>query len=221
MAISATGSTTSATNSLNQTMGAFRDANFLQIILSEITNQDPLNPADTSKMVESMRQLQTLANSTYEKFRADVTWGQQLVGQVVNVGQMGITADEAKTYTDAGLKPDVGFGTVDGRIDSFKVVNETVWVSVNGKDYPIDNVKQVHNDVYNTQALADASTRLLGMRVQYAGTDASGKPTSKSGIVTSVGYDEDGKLSLGIDSKGYIHFNDITAITVPSSTTTN
>jgi hypothetical protein len=58
------------------------------------------------------------------------------------------------------------------------------------------------------------------MRVQYAATDAAGKPTAKTGIVTSVGYDDEGKLSLGIDSKGYIHFNDITAITVPSDTAT-
>ena len=56
--------------------------------------------------------------------------------------------------------------------------------------------------------------------MKYSGTDSSGKATSKEGIVTSVGYDDAGKISLGIDSKGYIHFDDITAITVPTAAST-
>ena len=210
MAITAVDTGNTADKTLNNQLTAFRDANFLQIILTEITNQDPLNPSDTSKMVESMRQLQTLANTTFEKFRADVGWAQGLVGKVVNVSQMGITADEAKSYQDAGLNVDSGYANIDGRVDSFKVVNQTVWVSMDGKDYPVDNIKQVRSDTYNTQDLTSTAQRLLGTTVKYSSSAAGG---TSSGVVTSVGYDDSGKIALGIDGKGYIKFDALLAIT--------
>lgn len=203
-------SSTSASNALNNQLSAFRDANFMQIILTEVTNQDPMNPSDTSKMVESMQQLQALANTNYEKFRADVTWGQGLVGKMVNVSQMGITDAEAKSYKDAGLNVDVGYNNLNGRVDSFKVVNQSVWVTVNGKDYPVDNVKQVKSDTYNTQDLTETAQRLLGTTVKYTSNASGG---SSTGTVTSVGYDDNGKLALGINGKGYITYDSLLAIT--------
>lgn len=214
MAITAVDTGNNANKTLNNQLTAFRDANFLQIILTEITNQDPLNPSDTSKMVESMRQLQTLANTSFEKFRADVGWAQGLVGKVVNVSQMGITEDEAKTYADSGLNVDVGYANLDGRVESFKVVNQSVWVSMNGKDYPVDNIKQVRSDTYNTQDLTDTAQRLLGTTVKYTSSAASG---SSTGVVTSVGFDDAGKIALGIDGKGYIRFDSLLAITANGS----
>lgn len=210
---SAASASTSTTSSLNSQLDAFRQANFLQIMMAEITNQDPLNPTDTSKMVESMQQLQQLANSTYQKFRQDIGWSQSLVGQNVTITQVGATAAQKQAYTNSGLNVDVGYGTVDGKVDGFKVVNSTVWLSVNGHDYPADNVQQVHSDTYDTGKLLDTANRMLGMSVQYV--DATGATTQ--GTVTSVGYDDAGKIMLGVGNS-YVYPDSITAITVPGST---
>jgi hypothetical protein len=194
---------------------AFGSADFLSIMLSEITNQDPLNPSDTSKMVESMRQLQVLANTASEKFRADVTWAQQMVGQMVNVTQVMATPEQQQDMKDVGLNPDVGYGNKDIRIDGFRVIDQTVWVQAqDGKQYPIDNIKQVLNNRFDTDALAEISNRLLGMRVGYlSGTDGT---TRKEGVVTGVGYDSDGKINLAVDG-GYIRYDDVIAISVPTT----
>lgn len=193
---------------------AFADADFLSIMLTEITNQDPLNPSDTSKMVESMRQLQVLANTQNQKFRDDVTWGGELVGSVVNVTQVSATEAEKKAYYNAGLNPDFGYGNKDIRVEGFVVVDKRVWLRTDdGKNYPIDNVKQIRNDNFDTDALVEASNRLLGMRVGYLAGD---KGERKEGVVSSVGYDSDGRVVLGIDG-GYVRYDDVVAITVPNT----
>jgi len=209
------GSSTSASAKANQQ--AFGDADFLSIMLTEITNQDPLAPSDTSKMVESMRQLQVLANTANEKFRADVSWGQQMVGSMVNVTQVSATAAELEAYKNSGLNPDVGFGNKDIRVEGFIVVNQEVWVRTDdGKDYPIDNIKQVRNDQFDTDALVETSNRLLGMRIGYL-TGSDGKRAE--GVVSSVGYDSDGKVVLAVNG-GYVRYDDVVSITVPDKTST-
>lgn len=210
--ISALGSTASSNTNSKATQQAFKDADFLSIMLTEITNQDPLSPSDTSKMVESMRQLQVLANTASEKFRADVTWAQQVVGTVVNVTQVVATESEKQAYINSGLNPDVGFGNKDIRVEGFIVVDQEVWLSTDdGKNYPIDNIKQIRNDSFDTDALVETSNRLLGMRVGYLSGSDGGR---KEGVVSSVGYDTDGKVVLGIDD-GYVRYDDIVSITVP------
>lgn len=207
------GSSSAAQADPKATQQAFGDADFLSIMLTEITNQDPLAPSDTSKMVESMRQLQVLSNTANEKFRADVSWAQELVGKTVNVTQVVATEKEKQAYYNAGLKPDIGFGNKDIRVQGFTVVGQQVWLKTDGdKDYPIDNIKQIRNDSYDTNALVEASNRLLGMSVSYlSGTDGS----RKQGTVASVGYDANGAVVLGIDG-GYVRYDDIVAITVPT-----
>lgn len=209
-AATATVGTSTAAKSNQQ---AFGDADFLSIMLSEITNQDPLNPSDTSKMVESMRQLQSMANTANEKNRADITWAQQLVGSMVNVGQVVATEAEKTAYLNYGLVPDVGYGNKDIRVEGFRVVDKKVWIaSSDGKNYPIDNVQQVLNNRFDTNALAEASNRLLGMKVGYI---SDSKGTRKEGVVTSVGYNADGAITLSVNGT-YVRYDDVVAISVPS-----
>jgi flagellar hook assembly protein FlgD len=212
--VSALSNGTAAKADPKATQQAFGDADFLSIMLTEITNQDPLAPSDTSKMVESMRQLQVLSNTANEKFRADVTWAQQLVGKNVNVSQVVATEEERLADVNAGLNPDIGFGNKEIRVQGFTLVGQQVWLHTDsGKDYPIDNIKQIRNDSFDTNALVEASNRLLGMSVSYlSGSDGA----RKQGTVASVGYDANGAVVLGIDG-GYVRYDDIVAITVPTT----
>ena len=67
--------------------GSLRDADFMKILLSEITNQDPFKPQDSAQIVEGMQKLQELANSRYEKSRDDQRWARDLIGGSVSVQQ--------------------------------------------------------------------------------------------------------------------------------------
>ena len=211
----------SANGSLAAVQGqnsAFRNADFLQIMLSELTNQDPMSPQDTSKMVEEMQQLQQLANTQYQGFRDDLKWGEQLVGQKVTVLQDNITADAAKSLQQAGVNPDVGYTTVTGTVQSFRSVNESVWVTVNGKDYPIANVQQLAAGNHDGTYLAQLSQGILGATAGYAADPADSTSSAGSGKVTGVSLDASGTPFITVDGQ-QIAYSRVNSITMPSSTT--
>lgn len=214
MTISATSAAGAGTTDQLAGQQAFRQADFLKIMLAEITNQDPLQPSETAKMIENMKALQELANTNYTKFRNDVRWAQDLVGKTVNVQQVSLTGEEKTKLLNKGLAPDVGFGNLDGKIEGFRVVDEQVWVSIGGKDYPVDNIKQVRTANRDPDELARVSSQLMGMRVSYWGETPTDR---KEGIVSSVGYDPDGNVLLGVGND-YARYDRLLAITVPPRT---
>ncbi len=194
-ALSSSTQTSSATSAANAQSDAFRNADFLKIMLSELAHQDPLQPQETSKIVENMQKLQELANTQFTKFRADIGWGQQLLGKTVNVQQMMIGESEKQKLTNAGVRPDVGYGNHDGKVTAFRQVGETVYVSIGDYDYPIDNVKQVRPTVNDPDYLANLAGNLLGRNVGYRMDDGK----AGQGKVTHVGYDTNGEVVLNID----------------------
>lgn len=175
------------------TQQAFRQADFLRIMLAEITNQDPLQPTETSKMVENLKALQELANTTYRRFRDDLRWAQELVGKTVTVAQSPLTAAERTRLVNKGLLPDVGYATVDGRVEGFRVVDEQVWLSIGGKHYAIDKVQQIRPQG-GGQDLA-ALAPLVGMRARYL-PDEGG--AAREGAVRGVMLGDDGQARLQV-----------------------
>jgi flagellar hook assembly protein FlgD len=199
--------TNNTSTATTDSASAFRSADFLKIMMTEITHQSPLDPSDTGKLVDNVQKLQELANTTFQKFRADITWGQQLVGQTVSVLQQPLSPAEKQSQLDKGLKPDVGFKQIVGKISSYRIVDQKVYVTVGDKDYPMDNVKQIVPDSQQSQYLANMADQLLGKSVAYL--DAKGLPAS--GKVTSVQYDKDSNLMLEI-GKNSVNFNKVTQI---------
>ena len=188
-------------------LGAFRDADFLKIMLTELTNQDPLQPQETSKLVENVQKLQELANTTYDKFRSDLGWAQQLMGQTVSVQQQAITPEEKQKLLDKGIKPDVGYSQVSGKVTSFRTIDQQVYVTVGDKDYPMDNIKQIVPDAQHSEYLATMANQLIGKQVAYL----NDKDVLTSGQVTSVKYDDAANLILEVSGQA-VNFNRITQI---------
>jgi flagellar hook assembly protein FlgD len=196
---------------------AFRTADFLKVMLSELSHQDPMSPQDTSKIVENMQKLQELANTQYTKFRNDVGWAQNLMGQQVEVQQQGGLDEKTITaYMNRGLNPDVGFANKSGVIKSFRVLGESVYVQVGDYDYPIDNVKQVIPNAKDPATLSRVADQLMGREVGYK--DRAG--ASKQGTVTAVGWGTDGQVQLEIGGSLTIPYSSITAITIPPGANT-
>jgi flagellar hook assembly protein FlgD len=199
MPISALGNTAGGATATNaaDSQKSFRDADFMKIMLSEITQQDPFKPQETSKIVENMQKLQELANVKYEKFRDDQKWARDIVGQSVSVQQAVMTDAELKEYTDKGLTPDRGFQSVSGEVESYRVVGESVWIQVGGKHYQIDNVKQIDPPQKDSTYLASLADGLLGRKVQYATEEG----TRDEGVVTQVTLREQGAITLTVGGK--------------------
>lgn len=204
--------TTGGSTSASQTLGAFRDADFLKIMLSELTNQDPFQPQETGKLVENVQKLQELANTTYQKFRSDLSWAQQLMGQTVSVQQQAISPEEKQALLDKGIHPDVGYQQVNGKVTSFRVIDQSVYLTIGEKDYPMDNVKQIVPDGQHSEYLATMANQLLGKDVAYR-TDQG---DLQHGAVTSVKYDKNGSLMLEVGGQA-VQFSQVTQIGVSST----
>jgi DNA-binding XRE family transcriptional regulator len=210
--INSTSNTSSASATADKQADAFRNADFLKIMLSELANQDPLAPQETSKIVENMQKLQQLANSQFEKYRADLTWAQNLMGKEVNVQQVSISDSERQKLVNAGVRPDVGFGNKEGAVTGFRQVGEIVYVSVGDHDYPVDNVKQVKPQKFDPTYLAGLARDLVGMNVGFSRPDG----TKAQGPVTDVAYDPNGDILLNINGEA-VPYGSILKIGLASS----
>jgi len=182
----------------DRTQQAFREADFLSIMLTELTNQDPFQPSETAKIVENMQKLQELANTNYEKFRGDLRWGQDLVGQPVTVSQSAVSADEAAILADRGINVDIGYGTVQGVVSGYRSVGETVWLAIDDKDYPIDNVQQITPAAADAGRIAGIADGFVGRQVRYWDPEAG---SFKDGKVQSVAWDGSGQVLLQVDNE--------------------
>jgi hypothetical protein len=188
------GSGTSASEKSAALNNSFRDADFMQILLSEITHQDPFKPQDSQQIVEGMQKLQELANSRFEKTRDDQRWARDLVGSSVTVQQAQLQEGEVQSLRERGINPAVGFLTDSGRVESFRIIGETVWLRIDSQDYRIDNVRQIDPPRTDGSALTGMAN-VLGRRVRW---DAAGESPSGSGVVTSMSIGDDGQVMLDI-----------------------
>lgn len=202
-----TGAKSDAASALGDSGKAFRSADFLKIMLTEVTSQSPFDPQDSGKLVENMQKLQDLANSTYAKFRNDVRWAQDLMGQSVSVSQQSLTPDEKQKLVNKGLRPDVGYAQIKGKIEGFRVVDEVVYMGVNGKDYPIDNVRQIVPKSKDEGYLAQMANQMLGKSVAY--TDETG--ATQSGTVKAVKWGDNDEIDLQIGDEA-VNFNRVVQI---------
>lgn len=188
---------------------AFREADFLAIMLTEITNQDPFSPSETAKIVENMQKLQELANTNYDKFRNDLRWSQDLVGQSVTVTQANVAEDEAALLRERGINVDPGYGSVNGIVSGYRTVGESVWVTVDGKDYPIDNVQQIDPPGVDHGHVATVAEGFVGRTVRWF--DAA-NGTFREGVVDGVQWGGDGQVELMVAGEP-VNFDRISAIT--------
>ncbi len=196
---SSTGSPTTSTDSTQ----AFRNADFLKIMLAEVTNQNPLEPQETSKLVDNMQKLQELANTTYAKFRADIRWAQDLTGQTVSVQQQALDPKQKEALTNKGLNPDVGYQQFTGKVTGFRVVDQVVYLQVGSHDYPSDNVKQILPENHEAQYLATMADQMLGKQVVFSKADGS----LGNGKVTSLSYDDKHELMLEVGGERVAYKN--------------
>ncbi|MDA3960156.1 MAG: hypothetical protein PF961_05165 [Planctomycetota bacterium] len=193
---------------VGDTGGAFRKADFLAIMLAELANQDPFEPQETSKLVENMQKLQELANTEFERFREDMRFAQELVGQGVAVGQSDLTEVEAQLLRDRGLNPNVGIGVVEGQVETYKVINEQVWVTIDGQDYEVDNIQKMLPPEADSERMVGLADGLIGRYVEWLRPEGG----LGGGVASDVRWTQDGKeVTVTVDGEN-IEFGQIRRI---------
>ena len=121
---------------------------FLQLLVTQMKYQDPLEPTDNTEYVSQLATFSELEQMTNLVASSDLTRASQLVGQYVTV------KDKNETTGEETL--------IGGKVDSVTVENGKGYLNIDGGKYSIDNLDSVVDEKYlNAYELADNFTRSL------------------------------------------------------------
>lgn len=174
MAVSAvTGPNNSPATPGTNSLGGLGKDDFLKLLLAQLQNQDPLAPTDSTQMMLQLVQFSTLeAMQNIDQHTSMLLSAEQLSRAESMVG---------KQVTGTGTADDGSAETIEGVVDSVKMVDGGPVLLIGEKTLPLSSVtkvapKQGSSDI----ALA---SNMIGMEIE-AKVGASG--TSVSGTVDSV-----------------------------------
>lgn len=133
---------------------------YLQLLVSQMKNQDFNNPMDDSEVLAQMAQYSMLEGIKNMTQQSNISYATSLVGQVVTV--------------------DDGSGAYTGMVESVNVKNGEPWLMIDGMSYKSDKVTDVV-DIYTFRGLMD----LIGKTVKGKLEDSDAEIT---GVVTNILY---------------------------------
>ena len=138
MAVSGVGATSSSSNGSSAAGHVTTDAlqsldvnDFLKLMISELQNQDPLNPMDNSQLLQQISQMREIAAT------GDMTSTLQavLLGQNVSSGSA-LIGKEVSALTDAG-------DTVTGTVDKVNIAGGDVTLQIGDNSVRLSNVSAI------------------------------------------------------------------------------
>ncbi|AEY66576.1 flagellar hook capping FlgD N-terminal domain-containing protein [Clostridium sp. BNL1100] len=171
-----------------KTGGELGKNDFLNLLVTQLRYQDPLQPVDDKEFIAQMAQFSSLEQM--QNMNGSMTKSQAftLIGKVIT----------ATTSDDKTLE----VNSVQGTVTSVKMKDGKTFVVVNNKDVDVDSITQVDDALYNSyENLADFSN-LLGYKVKGAVYDSSnGNVIYLSGNVKQIqrGANEDYAVMDGVN----------------------
>lgn len=188
---------------------------FLNLLVTQLKNQDPLNPMDNNQMTTQLSQISTVSgieklNATMEKLLANYS-GSQTMQAAAMIGKTVLTAGSGMALTDKGAVAGV---TLDGAADKVSIT-----------------IKNAAGNVVQTQQLgahpagtfsftwdgkSDAGVAQAAGAYTFSVTAVRGGETVKSaslqaGTVNAVTLANDG-LSLQLGSNKTVGYGDVKQI---------
>ena len=170
---------------------------FLEIMLKELTTQDPFEPNDTAQILEQLSSLRNIESQTSLQENLETMVTQNAVASAGGfIGKYVKGLDEANA-------------TVAGTVSSLRIENgQPILILDSGATLAADRITEVSdtsggaNDA-NTELLQQAlaglalldSSSMIGKLV--SGSDENGEVT---GVVTSIRHDEPGNIVLELDN---------------------
>ncbi|MGN0650711.1 MAG: flagellar hook assembly protein FlgD [Oscillospiraceae bacterium] len=181
----------------------FKDSNeelitsetFLNLLVAEMTNQDPLEPTSNTEFVTQMATMTQLQYAKDSSINSLGTYASSLVGKTVTASKM----DGANLVTQTGVVTEIN-----------KVSDTEYNFLINGVTFSLSNIKSVSTTVdSDSQALSGSS---LGDSISRAslmiGMYATVNPKTASGSVLDAGVIEsvqvkNGEISVVINGIAY------------------
>ncbi len=151
--------TTGNTAAKRSTNGELGKNDFLNLLVTQLRYQDPLNPTDDKEFIAQMAQFSSLEQMQNMSSTLSNSQAFSMIGKRVTA-----TISDSST---GQLK------TVVGEVSTVKVSSGKTYVVINGQDIEAGKVTQVDESIYGSNSNISAYTNLIGYRVRGATYDSS------------------------------------------------
>jgi flagellar hook assembly protein FlgD len=169
---------------------------FLNLLVTQLKNQDPLKPMEDKEFIAQMAQFSSLEQMQNLVKSSDMQQATTMIGNMV----------KAEIYGDNGAE------LVYGRVISSRLLNgETYLMLDSGREIKGSDAKSV----YSLEGLWQEAQGLIGKKVYVRTTDSQGKPDLKQATIVDVKIVEDQngvrsiKLLTSKNPEETIEFKDI------------
>ncbi len=150
---------------------------FLKLLITQVQNQDPMNPSSDTDFIAQMAQFSALEQMQNLNQSFSYTTGFAMMGKYIS----------AEITDEAG---DVKF--VSGMVESVRVMNGKVYAVVGDDDVPIDKVTYVSDTNIGSGGSVTEYSNIIGLLAKANIFSSTGKATSIEGIISSVTKEKDG-----------------------------
>lgn len=153
---------------------------FFQLLMAEMTNQDPLEPTSNTEFVSQLASFTALQTNEGSLYYNTVNYASSLAGRTVTVS----TRDGVDESGKVKLKIETGVVTGVDISDE-----KNVEITVNGKRYPLGSVMNVSsNTTGSTLSATDGAyaVSLIGKNVMLKAENSDKQTIIESGIVESI-----------------------------------
>ena len=178
---------------------------FLQLLTTQLKNQDPTSPMDTNAFTQQLVQMngvqqQLLTNQLLQTLVSNSSGGQGVTSSVGLIGKSVVanTANVTLTNGTANWQYTLGTGAVQGTATITNSAGQTVFTA------PLSSLSGGSNSfTWNGQdasgrQLPDGGVYTLSLSAQDAASGAVTATPQVAGVVTSVQQDSTGQTVLGI-----------------------
>lgn len=151
---------------------------FLQLLITQVQHQDPLNPASDTDFIAQMAQFSALEQMQNLNKSFAYSSGFALMGKYISAD----ITDEATGNVKY----------VDGKVESVKIMNGEVYAVVGDDDVPLDKISWVFNDATGSNGNVTDYSGIIGLLGNVRVINEDGKTSSIEGIISSIDKENDG-----------------------------
>jgi flagellar basal-body rod modification protein FlgD len=164
--------------------GELGKEDFLQLLITQVQHQDPLNPASDQEFIAQLAQFSALEQMQNLNRTVAYSTGFSMMGKYVSAEISDAATGKVKYIA--------------GRVDMIRVVNGTVCAVVGNDEVPLENITQVLDDNISLTGNVTDYSSIIGMLGKSMVANSRGHTATIEGIIASV-TEKDGQVYASLD----------------------
>lgn len=151
---------------------------FLKLLITQVQNQDPMNPSTDTDFIAQMAQFSALEQMQNLNQTFSYSMGFSMMGKYI--------AAEVKDEATGEVR------YVEGKVDMVRVINGKVHAVVGEDDVPVDKITQVSDTSIGSGGSVTDFSGIIGMLGKTRIFNKDGKNSPIEGIIASITKEADG-----------------------------